>query len=222
MTYIGRYRGRPVVHLGSVFSLEGNRGQMQLLYLWSCLYVLLRAGFRQVYITSLTHTPKIFGAVAEAYEEVFPVGRPDVRPEPFHLAIRDMLMATYLNEFKMRDRPEIDANFVIRGFRQMADGTTLIPDTAETVPKHRKSFYNRFCLDNLDYSRGDDILQVGVLRATALAKNTRLFRKGGILRLSNIYSNLSNYSRACAADLKKGGKEAACSFDNFSMLLLRK
>jgi len=106
---------------------------------WSCLYTLLRAGLKSIYITSLTHSPKIFGAVAEAYEDVFPNGSQGAEPESFHRTIRDMLMASYLKEFNMRTRPKIDERFVIRGFRQIADGTILIPDTADTVPRHRKA-----------------------------------------------------------------------------------
>lgn len=222
MTYIGGYKNRPVVHLGSVFSLEGNKGQMQLLYLWSCLYILLRAGCKSIYITSLTHSPKIFGAVAEAYEDVFPDGSQGAEPKPFHLAIRDMLMASYLKEFNMRSRPKIDERFVIQGFRQTADGTMLIPDTADTVPKHRKAAYNEFCLANLDYQRGDDILQVGRLGLTTPFKNARLFKKGGMLRLADIYGNLAVYTRACAADLMSEQPAYACSFANFSTLILRK
>ena len=221
MTYIGRYKTHPVVHLGSVFSLEGNQGQMQLLYLWSCLYLLLRAGLKTIYITSLTHTPKIFGAVVEAYEDVFPDGSQGAKPESFHLTIRDMLMASYLEEFNMRTRPKIDDRFVIRGFRQMADGTMLIPDTADTVPRHRKDAYNEFCLTNLDYRRGDDILQVGILRVATPFKNARLFKKGGMLRLAEIYGNLAVYTRACATDLLKGQPEQSCSFAHFSTLFLR-
>lgn len=194
MAYIGRYQKRPVVHLGSVYSLEGNKGQMQLLYYWSCLYVFYHARFRRVYITSLTHTPKIFGAVAEAYDQVFPKGDPNARPEPFHLVIRDMLMETYLKEFQMRVPPVVDDRFVIKGFRLMADGTTLFPDTTETVPKHRKPTYNRYCLDSIDYAGGDDIMQVGILKMTTPIKNMKLFKKGGMLRPSNILRNLSGYA----------------------------
>jgi hypothetical protein len=222
MTYIGSYRKRPVVHLGSVFSLQGNKGQMQLLYLWSCMYLLLRAGFKSIYITSLTHSPKIFGAVTEAYESVFPDGSQEAEPQSFHLKIRDMLMASYLKEFNMRARPKIDERFVIEGFRQMADGTTLIPDTADTVPKHRKGVYNEFCLSNIDYRRGDDILQVGRMGITTPFKNARLFKKGGILRLADIYGNIAVYTRGCAMDLMNGRPAYACSFENFSTLILRK
>ncbi len=194
MVYIGRYKKRPVVHLGSVYSLEGNKGQMQLLYYWSSLYMQYHAGFRKIYITSLTHTPKIFGAVAEAYENVFPNGDPDAQPEPFHLAARDMLMASYMKEFQMRVPPEVDERFIIKGFRLMADGTTLFPDTTETVPKHRKAFFNDYCLARLDYPGGDDIMQVGTLKTTTPFKNMKMFKKGGMLRPSNIVRNVYGYT----------------------------
>jgi hypothetical protein len=122
----------------------------------------------------------------------------------------------------MRARPKIDERFVIKGFRQMADGTTLIPDTADTVPKHRKVVYNEFCLAHIDYRRGDDILQVGRLGITTPFKNARLFKKGGILRLADIYGNLAVYTRGCAMDLMNGRPAYACSFENFSTLILRK
>jgi hypothetical protein len=222
MAYIGHHKKRPVVHLGAVYSLEGNKGQMQLLYYWSCLYMFYHAGFRRVYITSLTHTPKIFGAVAEAYEQVFPNGEPNARPEPFHLAIRDMLMETYLKEFQMRVPPVVDERFIIKGFRLMADGTTLYPDTTDTVPKHRKSAYNRHCLDNIDYPGGDDIMQVGFIRLTTPFKNTRLFKKGGALRLSNIAGNLFGYGRECAGGILSGHPKTACGWNNVIMSFLRR
>jgi hypothetical protein len=166
---------------------------MQLLYYWSCLYLFYHAGFRRVYITSLTHTPKIFGVVAEAYEQVFPNGCPDAQPKSFHLAIRDMLMATYMKEFQMRHPPEVDERFIIKGFRLMADNKTLFPDTRETVPKHRKARYNEFCLEHLNYSGGDDIMQVGVLRPATALKNIKLFQKGGEFKPMNILRNVTGY-----------------------------
>lgn len=213
MAYIGHYQRRPVVHLGAVYSLEGNKGQMQLLYYWSCLYVFYHAGFRRVYITSLTHTPKIFGAVAEAYEQVFPNGDPDTEPAPFHLTIRDMLMDTYLQEFQMRVPPEVDERFIIKGFRLLADGTTLYPDTTESVPKHRKLAYNRHCLANIDYPGGDDIMQVGILKITTPVKNMTLFKKGGMLRPANIFRNIHGYASKRLAQFWGGRSGSACHLE---------
>jgi len=190
MAYLGEYRNRPVVHLGSVYSLEGQKGRMQMLYLWSSLYLLIRHGFRKVYITSLTHTPRIFGSVEKSYSKVYPCAGADRDPEPFHIEIRDLLMKTYLKEFPFMTPPVIDEYFVIKGFRRMADGSLLFPDTRATVPKHRQSAYNTFCLERLDYENGDDILQVGIMQITNLFKNGRVFRKGGRLRPTNILRNV--------------------------------
>ena len=59
-----------MVHLGSVYSLGGQKGRMQMLYLWSSLYLVIRSGFRKIYITGPTHTPRIFGSVEKSYRKV--------------------------------------------------------------------------------------------------------------------------------------------------------
>lgn len=204
MVHLGTYAKRPVIHLGSVYSLQGQKGQMQLLYVWNNLHLLAHNLFRPIYITSMTHTPRIFGAVQEAYGKVYPrAGAGDGRPEPFHEDIRDMLMETYLKEFSLAAPPAIDDRFVIKGMRRMADGTLLIPDTRDTVPKHRKTVYNDFCLERLDYANGDDILQVGVLRAWDLVKDARLFRKGGRLRPMNVLHNIGAQAAGFARGLAR-------------------
>lgn len=190
LVHLGDYEGRPVVHLGSVYSLEGRKGRMQMLYLWSSLFLLARHGFRPIYITSLTHTPCIFGAVQESYSRVYPRAGAPVAPEPFHLALRDRLIETYLREFPLAAPPAVDARFVLRGFRRLADGRLLFPDTPATVPKHRNPLFNAFCLERLDYANGDEILQVGVMRIADLCKNGRLFLKGGHFRPLNILRNV--------------------------------
>ena len=190
MAYLGKYRKRPVVHLGSVYSLEGQKGRMQMLYLWSSLYLLIRHGFRKIYITSLTHTPRIFGSVEKSYTKVYPCAGSDREPEPFHFEIRDLLMRTYLKEFPFMTPPAIDDHFVIKGFRRMADGSLLFPDTRVSVPKHRQPAYNAFCLERLDYENGDDILQVGIMQISNLFKNGQVFRKGGKFRPMNILHNV--------------------------------
>jgi len=195
MARIGKYRNRPVVHLGAVYSIEGNRGQMQLLYLWSSLFLLISHQFRSMYITSLTHTPKIFGAVASSYNRVFPAGRPGEAPAGFHFAIRDILMDTYVQECNLAHPPRIDDNFVLKGFRIQKDGSLLYPDTPESVPKHRREAYNNHLLSCLRYDQGDEILQVGVMRFVDLFTNLRVFGKGGCIRIRNVFSNLNPFRR---------------------------
>lgn len=177
MATIGVYNNRPVIHLGAVFSISENRGDMQLLYVWSCLFMVTLNRFRKIYFTSLTHTPKIFGAVANAFSNVFPSGVPDESPSRFHKDVREILIQTYVTECNLKNRPEIDDNFISKGFRALKDGTILFPDTRESVPKHRLETFNRYCLNNLDYSRGDEVLQVGIIKISNLFKNIRTLTK---------------------------------------------
>ena len=179
MSVLGRYRGKTVFHAGVTISLKGNGGLMQLVNFFSTLYLIARNGiFRTMYVTSLTHTPKIFGAMVRAAFDIYPNADTDSRPKDYHLGVRELFFETYLKEWALVNKPEIDDNFVIRGFRLQHDGTVLYPDTWETVPLYRDEKYNRRLKDLLDLERGDDILQVGVIPGIRVFfKNFYLFRK---------------------------------------------
>jgi hypothetical protein len=180
MSYLGTYKGRNVIHLGAVYSKRENRGLMQLVYIFGLLYVFIRNRlFRKVYLTSLTHTPKIFGVVSECFEHVFPNLNPLSMPADFHHALKDIFIDTYLREWDLAAEPVVDENFVIRGFRAMKDGSILYPDTIDTVPKHRNGAYTKRCVSLIDYEGGDVVLQCGVARGLfTILKNARIFSKG--------------------------------------------
>lgn len=178
LTHIGEYKNTKVIHLGAVYSTKEDKGLMQLTYLWMCTRILIRNKFKHIYITSLTHTPKIFGTVADAVSNVFPNATIGERPSQFHLDIRDILMDTYLKEWDLPNSPVVNDNFSIKGFRVQKDGEILYPDTVETVPKHRNEKYNKYCFDNIVYEHGDEILQVGIMKATDFFKRVKLFGKG--------------------------------------------
>jgi len=178
MTYIGNYKNRKVVHLGVACSTKEDKGLMQLTYLWICLYLMIHNNFRQIYISSMTHTPKIFGSIAESFSNVFPKAAHNESPMQFHLDVKNILMDTYLKEWDLPTTSVVGKNFTIKGFRIQKDGTILYPDTSETVPKHRKDKYSKYCLENINYEEGDEILQVGTMKATDFLKNLKIFKKG--------------------------------------------
>lgn len=180
MSYLGKYRGKNIVHLGAVYSRLENRGLMQMVYLFGLLYVFVRNRFfGKVYLTSLTHTPKIFGVVSECFEQVFPNLDPHAKPFDFHHTLRDVFTDTYLREWDLAAAPVIDDNFVIRGFRARKDGSILYPDTIETVPKHRNVAYTHRCRGLIDYGRGDVAFQCGVAYGLfTIIKNAKIFSKG--------------------------------------------
>jgi len=180
MSYLGTHRGKNIIHLGAVYSKRENRGLMQLVYIFGLLYVFVRNRlFGKVYLTSLTHTPKIFGVVSECFEQVFPNLDPHSTPFDFHHTLKDIFIDTYLREWDLAAEPVVDGNFVIKGFRAMKDGSILYPDTIETVPKHRNGAYTQRCGSLINYERGDVLLQCGVARGLfTILKNASIFSKG--------------------------------------------
>ncbi len=179
MTHLGTYRGRNVLHLGAVYSLREDSGFMQLVYIFGLLYYFIRNWFfRRVYITSITHTPKIFGVVCDSFDCVFPNLDPQMMPGEFHRALKNMFSETYLREWTLPVTPVITDCFTIPGFRRQMDGSILYPDTEITVPKHRRPEYNSRCIGLIDYTTGDVVLQVGRSSGLALLlKNSKIFNK---------------------------------------------
>lgn len=165
MCHLGRHEGRAVLHLGSVFSARENKGQLNYLYTFGLLFVALKAGlFRKLHITSLTHTPKIFGIVADGFENVFPDANPANRPTPLHLALRDRLIERYIRpEWDVPQGIECQEDFVMPALRRQKNGEIMFPDTAESVPKYRADAMNRRVVSLLNYARGDEVLQIGEL-----------------------------------------------------------
>ncbi|MFT3858830.1 MAG: hypothetical protein QM742_15490 [Aquabacterium sp.] len=164
MSLLGRHDGRPVIHLGSVFSASENNGYLNYLYTFGLLFLAWRYGIlRKLHITSLTHAPKIFGIVADGFENVYPGVNPSQKPTQTHLALKDRLIDEYIKkDFKL---PEVTCgeNFLIPSLRRTHDGILLFPDSAETAPRYRNEAVNRRVLSLVDFQRGDDILQIGEL-----------------------------------------------------------
>ena len=52
-----------------------------------------------------------------------------------------------------------EARFVITN--AYTGGSDELKKTFEAAPKHRDEQYNAFCASELDYARGDDVLQIG-------------------------------------------------------------
>ena len=46
-------------------------------------------------------------------------------------------------------------------------GSDALKKSFEVAPKHRDEQYNAFCARELDYARGDDLLQIGRIDLTA-------------------------------------------------------
>jgi hypothetical protein len=183
MAWVGTHGGRPILHSGLAVSKREARGVVQRLYAVGLGWALLRHGIhRRIWVTSITHTPRIFGSVAAYYRDVFPALDPEAQPAPWQRALRDQLLREYVQRQRGTDAPPaVRDDFVLPGFRAQADGGLWIPDTWETVPKHRDPAYNERLRGMLDLERGDDVVQVGWMSFAAVLRSSwraGLLRKG--------------------------------------------
>lgn len=157
-----------VLHLGLVMvdPDQRSKGFSWVLYGLTCLLLLMRNGFRRLHVSNVTQVPAVIGMVSETFSEVFP--KPgDKAPKDFlKVLMARRIMASHRHVFGVgKDATFDEALFVIRN--AYTGGSDDLKKTYEQVTKHRDETYNDFCADRLDYVRGDDVLQIGIIDLTA-------------------------------------------------------
>jgi hypothetical protein len=156
--------GRPtsVIHLGLVMidpAVQG-RGLSWILYGLTCLILFVRNQFRPLWLSNVTQVPAVFGMVCETFSDVFPSPDPSARRSFDHLVLARQIMARHRSAFGVGEEAGFDeARFVISN--AYTGGSDHLKKTVESAPKHRHEGFNRFCVRELDYERGDDVLQIG-------------------------------------------------------------
>jgi hypothetical protein len=153
-----------VLHLGLIMVDPAFQAQG---YTWvvvglPCLLVFLRSGMSPVWITSVTQVPAIVGKVAEAFADVYPSPSGKLRRSFAHLTIARQVMETHREAFGVGPQAQFDEDaFIIRD--AYISGSDALRKSYEETTKHRDNVVNEMCRDRLDYRRGDDFLQVGVI-----------------------------------------------------------
>ena len=151
-----------VTHLGLVMVDPDVRGQglSWVLYGLTALVLFARDGLRPKWISNVTQVPAVVGMVSETFSDVFPSPHPAARQSFAHLQLARGIMARHRAVFGVGDEAGLDeARFVITN--AYTGGSDALKKTFETAPKHRDEQYNAFCARELDYARGDDVLQLG-------------------------------------------------------------
>ena len=151
-----------VTHLGLVMVDPDERGQglSWVLYGLTALVLFARDGLRPKWISNVTQVPAVVGMVCETFSDVFPSPHPDARQSFAHLQLARGIMRRHRAVFGVGDEAGFDeARFVITD--AYTGGSDALKKTFESAPKHRDPQYEAFCARELDYSRGDDILQIG-------------------------------------------------------------
>ena len=151
-----------VTHLGLVMVDPDERGQglSWVLYGLTALVLFARDGLRPKWISNVTQVPAVVGMVCETFSDVFPSPHPGARQSFAHLQLARGIMRRHRAVFGVGDDAGFDeARFVITD--AYTGGSDALKKTFEAAPKHRDPQYEAFCARELDYTRGDDILQIG-------------------------------------------------------------
>ncbi len=151
-----------VIHLGLVMVDPDVRGKglSGVLYGLTTLLLFIRDGLRPKWISNVTQVPAVAGMVCETFSDVFPSPLPRARQSFAHLQLARGIMRAHRAVFGVGDDAGFDeSSFVITN--AYTGGSDALKKTFDDAPKHRDAIYNGFCARELDYVRGDDLLQIG-------------------------------------------------------------
>jgi hypothetical protein len=151
-----------VTHLGLVMVDPDVRGQglSWVLYGLTALVLFARDGLRPKWISNVTQVPAVVGMVSDTFSDVYPSPQPGSRRSFAHLQLARGIMARHRAVFGVGDEAGFDeTRFVISD--AYTGGSDALKKSFEVAPKHRDAIYNEFCARELDYVRGDDVLQIG-------------------------------------------------------------
>lgn len=165
--------GRPVtvLHLGLlvIHPQFRRRGLQGLLYVLGAFYAYRRIAERPAWISNVTEVPAVFGAVADQLRDPYPHHDRRTRPSDMHRKVALAIMQHHRHEFGTGPGARFDPDrFVIEG--SYDGGSDALKKTFAGAAKHRKPTVNDFCQNQLDYQRGDDFLQIGLLDGTVMSR----------------------------------------------------
>lgn len=158
------HRSEQVLHLGLVMVDPDLRSQgvSWVLYGLTCVLILFRNGMRPLWVSNVTQVPAVVGLVGQGFARVFPSAQRGTqnRRSLLHLQLALSIMRDHRHVFGVGPDAGFDEDrFVITN--AYTGGSDHLKKTFADAPKHRDQVVNAFCADQLDYDRGDDVLQLG-------------------------------------------------------------
>ncbi|MFM9943284.1 MAG: hypothetical protein ACKVP7_27785 [Hyphomicrobiaceae bacterium] len=150
-----------VLHMGLVMVDPGVRSQgfSWVLYGLTCLVLFFRNQMRPLWLSNVTQVPAIVGMVTETFSNVFPSPKVEARRSFEHVLLARAIMSHHRHVFGVgADAGFDEQRFVITN--AYTGGSDDLKKSFDSAPKHRDQAYNDFCRRELDYDRGDDVLQL--------------------------------------------------------------
>lgn len=158
----------PVIHAGLVMVAK-NRGHDLIGYPYSVMTYLQYRRYGKHYYTNISSTPSIVGVFSDSFSGVWPSykGNQIKPPSRAYHEVLGLLEDQYIKKYFHREALEIDKKrFVLRSSSsQMGFETDL-----KKLSRYRKPEVNYFCMFWLDYSKGEDLIQVGCVDLKAVLK----------------------------------------------------
>jgi GNAT superfamily N-acetyltransferase len=165
-----KLNGEPlkVMHLGLVMVDPDYRGQglSDALYGLTVLFLFIRGGLRPRWLSNVTQVPAVVGMVCETFSNVFPSPSAGARQSFPHLSLARQIMSRHRQVFGVGEDASFDETRSVIA-NAYTGGSDDLKKTFDVATKHRNPIYDTFCLDNLDYGRGDDLLQIGLIDVAA-------------------------------------------------------
>ncbi len=155
--------GRPaeVLHMGLVMIDPGVRSQgfSWVLYGLTCLVLFFRNQMRPLWLSNVTQVPAIVGMVTETFSNVYPSPEVASRQSFEHVLLARQIMAHHRHVFGVGPDAGFDEprSVITNAY---TGGSDDLKKTFDAAPKHRNEIYNTYCAEQLNYERGDDVLQL--------------------------------------------------------------
>jgi hypothetical protein len=134
----------------------------------TCFLIFLRRQFRPVWISNVTQVPAVVGMVSTMFSDVWPQPGP-TRRTLTHLLLARRIMARHRGVFGVGTDAGFDEDrFVITN--AYTGGSDGLKKGFDVAAKHRDAQFNDFCQARLDYDRGDDVIQLGLMDMAAVRR----------------------------------------------------
>ena len=191
------YTSTRVMHTGLMYVVPEHRGQSitHITYIFPMIILLLKSGLRPIWVSSVSQVPSVIGVVAEGFIGVYPhpIKKRKQRFKYKMLGIK--IMKYHRKAFGVGEDAEYDPETQIIK-NAYTGGSDNLKKSYEDAMKHRKEKVNLTCKEELDYDRGDDYLQLGILNVEVIwnflknSSSKRTFAKLGFNLSIFLFSSL--------------------------------
>lgn len=156
-----------VLHLGLVMIDPGERsgGLSWILYGLTCFALFIKGRMRPIWVSSVSQVPAVVGMVAETFSTVYPA-QEGTGQSFVHRHLAHQIMQAHRAAFGVSEEAgfDLERQVITNAY---TGGSDNLKKTFGKATKHRKEPYNEYCKAELNYARGDDVLQIGAIDVAA-------------------------------------------------------